>query len=157
MSDNRIAGLIEQFLASKRLSIVGVSRHPQHFSRTLLKEFTQRGYEVVPVNPNADTIDGQPCFRKLGDIKEIPPMAVIATSAKQMEAAVRECAQHSVKIAWLLATPGDKAGRNEAVKATEEAGLCIIDGYCPLMFLENIGFPHIWHKWFMKVFRLLPV
>ncbi len=63
---------IHDFLELKRFAVVGVSRQPQEsFSRAVLKEFLARGFEAVPVNPDADEIDGQPCFHRLTDIR--PP------------------------------------------------------------------------------------
>jgi uncharacterized protein len=42
---------IRDFLAHKRFAMVGVSRQPKDFSRSLFHEFLNRGYEAVPVNP----------------------------------------------------------------------------------------------------------
>ena len=42
---------IRDFLAQPRLAIVGVSREPLDFSRRLLREFRQAGYDTVAVNP----------------------------------------------------------------------------------------------------------
>ena len=43
---------IDDFLSRKRLALVGVSRNPQDFTRSMFREFRRRGYDVVPVNPN---------------------------------------------------------------------------------------------------------
>ena len=48
--------LIKEFLAQKRFAMVGVSRSPKDFSRTLFSEFIKRGNDVVPVNPHATDI-----------------------------------------------------------------------------------------------------
>ncbi len=42
---------IEDFLAQKRIAMVGVSRHPKDFSADLFQELRRRGYDMVPVNP----------------------------------------------------------------------------------------------------------
>ena len=57
--------LVAGLLAQKRLAVVGVLRKPEDFSRKLFGELRERGYEVVPVNPLADEIDGRRCFAHL--------------------------------------------------------------------------------------------
>ena len=53
--------LIADFLAQRRFAMVGVSRNPGDFSRMLFREFLKRGYEVVPVHPDCQAMDGHPC------------------------------------------------------------------------------------------------
>src|SRR4029077_1107338 len=60
---------IEDFLRLQRFAIVGVSRDPKDFSRGLLRELCDRGYDVVPVNLYADVIDGLECFQCLQTVK----------------------------------------------------------------------------------------
>jgi predicted CoA-binding protein len=60
---------IQDFLGQKRFAIVGVSQSPKDFSRTLFREFRDRGYEPVPVNPAASEIEGRPCFKRLQEIR----------------------------------------------------------------------------------------
>jgi predicted CoA-binding protein len=59
---------ITKFLECKRVAFVGVSRDPQHLSRALFREFLGRGYDPVPVNPQATEIEGRNCFARLSDI-----------------------------------------------------------------------------------------
>jgi predicted CoA-binding protein len=41
----------QAFLTHRRMAVVGVSRDPYDFSRTVVAELTRCGYDVVPVNP----------------------------------------------------------------------------------------------------------
>jgi predicted CoA-binding protein len=50
---------ITKFLECKRVAFVGVSRDPHHFSRSLWREFLAKGYDPVPVDPQATEIEGQ--------------------------------------------------------------------------------------------------
>ena len=46
-----------EFLANKRIAVTGVSRTPKdHGANTVFKRLRDRGYEVFPVNPNADKL-----------------------------------------------------------------------------------------------------
>ena len=50
--------LIEDFLAQKRIAIVGMSCDAKSMSAILFKELSQRGCVVVPVNPNVVDVMG---------------------------------------------------------------------------------------------------
>ena len=65
VSDMTVMERIQDFLGQKRVAIVGVSRQPKGFSRVLLREFRQKGYDAVPVNPEAREMEGLPCFARL--------------------------------------------------------------------------------------------
>ncbi|MBI1739477.1 MAG: CoA-binding protein, partial [Candidatus Koribacter versatilis] len=49
---------IEDFLAQKRIAMAGISRDPANFSVKLFEELCRRGYDVVPVNPNLQAVQG---------------------------------------------------------------------------------------------------
>ena len=52
-----------EFLAGKRVAVTGVSRKPHgHGSNAVYQRLRQRGYQVFAVNPNADHIEGDPCY-----------------------------------------------------------------------------------------------
>src|ERR1017187_7078098 len=72
--------LVQDFLGQKRLAVVGVSRKPDDFSRKLFCELRDRGYDVVPVNPEVDEIDGKKCFAHLQDVQPPVDGALLMTS-----------------------------------------------------------------------------
>jgi len=64
---------VDDFLALKRIAVVGVSRDPKGFPAPCSgRNFRQRRYEAIPSNPVATEIDGQPCFARVQDIT--PPV-----------------------------------------------------------------------------------
>ena len=59
------------FLANRRIAVTGVSRSSkEHGSNFVYKRLRERGYEVFAVNPNADSVEGDPCFHDLKTIEE---------------------------------------------------------------------------------------
>jgi predicted CoA-binding protein len=81
-----------QFLANKRIAVTGVSRSPKdHGANTVFKRLRDRGYDVFPVNPNADEVEGARCYH---DLKSIPggvDAVVIATAPDNADGTMREC------------------------------------------------------------------
>ena len=51
---------VDEFLSQKRIAVAGVSRNPggAHASNGIYSRLKERGYEVFPVNPNADKVLG---------------------------------------------------------------------------------------------------
>jgi predicted CoA-binding protein len=141
---------IEDFLAQKRMALVGASRSKKHFTRTLWREFERRGYDVVPVNPNADELDGRKCYRSVSQIEPPVEAALIATTPGAAAAAADECARAGVRRVWLYRATGTGAATAEALEACARAGATASTG-CPLMFFPKAGFPHNLHRWVLKL------
>jgi predicted CoA-binding protein len=76
----KIKEAASEFLASKRVAVTGVSRQPKdHGSNIVYKRLRDRGYEVFAVNPNADEVEGDPCYHDLHSIPGGVDAVVIAT------------------------------------------------------------------------------
>jgi predicted CoA-binding protein len=96
MADQQVSlETISDFLAQKRIAMVGVSRKKTDFITGLFKELCKRGYDVVPVNPNATEVLGRRCFARVQDINPPVEAALLMTPAKLTDAVVKECAEAS--------------------------------------------------------------
>jgi predicted CoA-binding protein len=144
-------GLIKEFLGQKRLAVVGVSQRPQDFSRALFREFRSRGYDVVPVNPAAREIEGQPCFANVRDVQPPVSTVLLMTSPAVSEAVVRDCADAGVQRVWMFRGGGTGAVSAEAVGFCESKGIAVIPGECPFMFLPEGAWFHRLHGWVKKI------
>ncbi len=54
-----------EFLSLNRLALVRASDDAKSFSKTVYREMREHGHDVVAVNPNATTVDGDPCYPDL--------------------------------------------------------------------------------------------
>jgi predicted CoA-binding protein len=147
------ATLANDFLARKRLAVVGVSRDPRDFSRGLFREMLRRGYDLVPVNPAGGTIEGLPCARRVQDIASPVDGALVMTRAAQTEQVVRDCAAAGVRSVWLHRGVGPGAVSDAAVAFCREKGISVVEGECPFMFLPGSGFVHRAHGLFRRLTR----
>jgi uncharacterized protein len=142
--------VIKDFLAQKRVAIVGVSRDPQHFSRALYTEFVKRGYEVVPINPAVKEIDGVPCFDRVQAAPQVDAV-LIMTSSTQTDQIVHDCAEAGVKRVWMYKGEGLGAVSASAVEFGRQHGMSVVDGQCPFMFLPQAMWFHRLHGVVRKV------
>lgn len=141
-----------QFLANKRIAVTGVSRNPQgHGSNTVYQRLRERGYEVFAVNPNAESVEGDPCYP---DLKSIPggvDAVVIATRPETADAAMQECVDLGIKFAWMHRAFGGGSVSDSATALGRANGITVIDGGCPLMCdpASDVG-----HKVMRAIFSL---
>jgi predicted CoA-binding protein len=147
--------LIDDFLAQKRTAVVGVSRNPRDFTRLMFNEFLQRGYEALPVNPNAAEIDGHACAARVGQIRPRPDAVLVMTPASQSEAVAKECAEMGVERIWFYRAVGRGAVDERAIDLCEERGMRVVAGRCPFMFFPNPGI-HALHGFLLKLIGRYP-
>ncbi|HXX13374.1 MAG TPA: CoA-binding protein [Candidatus Eremiobacteraceae bacterium] len=142
---------IEDFLAQKRIAVVGLSRSPASFSASVFREFAQRGYDVVPVNPHADEILGRKCLARVQDIHPPVTAALLMTAPEVTDAVVRDCAQAGVRLVWMHRAGGAGAVSDNAVAFCEQNGIRVVPGQCPLMFLPGAASFHRFHGFIRKI------
>ena len=147
---------IDDFLACKRLAIVGVSRNPKDFTRTLFSEFRRRGYDVVPVTPHAPAVDGLPCYTRLQDISPPVEGALLLTSPAVTGNVVRDCVAAGVPRVWMYRAGGAGAVSPDAIVFCELNGIRVVPGECPFMFFPQTGGIHRFHGFLRRLFGRYP-
>lgn len=131
----KIADAAQTFLSQHRIAVTGVSRSGQsHGANIVYKRLKETGYEVFPVNPGTDTVEGDTSYPDLGSIPGGVDAVVIGTSAAHAPQTMREIADLGIKYAWMHRSFGPGSVSPEATRIGREAGVLVIDGGCPLMF-----------------------
>jgi predicted CoA-binding protein len=124
-----------QFLSARRIAVTGVSRNPQgHGSNAVYQRLRARGYEVFAVNPQAETVEGDPCYHDLASIPGGVEAVVIGTRPDHAENTVRECVDLGIAQVWMHRSFGGGSVSATATAYGREHGIRVIDGGCPLMF-----------------------
>lgn len=143
--------MIEDFLAQKRIAMIGVSRDAKHFSMALFEELCRRGYDVVPVNPAAPSITGRHCFARVQDIQPPVKAALLMTSPAVTEKVVEDCYEAGVQQVWMYRAAGRGAVSTKAVEFCKAKGMEVIAGECPFMFLPGTAGFHRFHGFIRKI------
>jgi len=142
---------IEDFLAQKRIAIIGASRDPKSFSIMLLKEFVRRGYEAVPVNPKTPNVLGRTCYARVEDIQPPVQGAILLTPSQFTENGIAECAKAGIPRIWIYGANGKSNLSQKTLPFCEEQGIKVIAGQCPFMFLSGAGGVHRFHGFVRKI------
>ncbi len=143
---------VQGFVAQKTIAMAGLSRDPKSFSSTVFRELANRGYRLLPVNPRAESINGVTCYPSLSALPEKVGGVLVFTPPAQTEAVVREAAKLGIQRLWIQ----QGAQSPEALELCRSKGLAAVSGQCILMFAEPVGSFHGVHRWFAKVFGMLP-
>ena len=146
---------IEDFLTQKRIAMVGVSRNPKDFSRSLFRQMRQRGYDMVPVNLFADDIDGEECFQSLNSVTPAVDGVLLMTPFWEAERVVQQCAQVGITRIWMYRAGKKGASSQKAIGYCERHGIRVVEG-CPLMFMRGTSFPHRAHGFLLKILGQYP-
>lgn len=139
---------LEKFFAPKSLAIAGASRKSVKFGNMIYKELKAKGYRVFAINPNADMVEGDPCYPNLAALPEKVGGVVIVLPPERAVDVVREAAQVGIKNVWLQQGAESKA----AIELGEQNGLNLIAGECLLMYAEPVGSLHGIHRFFKFLF-----
>jgi len=67
--------VVDEFLARKRIAVVGASDRPEKWGWKIFHYLIERGHEVFAVNPGLEKIDGHPCYKRLEDVPRPSPDA----------------------------------------------------------------------------------
>ena len=140
----KIEALVHDFLAQKKIAVVGVSDQRDTGCNSNYKKFKDSGYQVYAINPRITTYDGSPCYPDLKSLPEKPDAVFILANQKVTDEIVRQCVDLGVKHVWMHCMMGTRPGlaggmssvSPEAVRMCRENGIAIIPGSCPNQFLK---------------------
>jgi predicted CoA-binding protein len=130
-----LASAAADFLAAKRIAVTGVSRNPAgHGGNAVFDRLVERGYEVFPINPNAESVAGSTAYPNLAAVPGGVDAVVIATSPEHALGTVEEAVQLGIGSVWMHRSIDGGSVSPAAVTYGREHGVRVIDGGCPLMF-----------------------
>ncbi len=146
---------VRDFLAQKRIAMVGVSRNPKELSHVLFNEFVSREYDMVAVNPNATQINGWSSFACLEDVRPVPDAVLLMTSHAVTEDILHDW-RSGIRRVWIYGASGKSKVSPLATSRLRSMGVTVINGECPFMFLKDSGGIHRFHGFLRKIFRSYP-
>jgi uncharacterized protein len=155
---NKLDNMVQDFLAQKKIAVVGVSDKRDTGCNLAYKKFKENGYQVFGVNPRISTFDGDVCYADLKTIPETPDAVFILASPKVTDQIVQQCVDLEIKHVWMHCMMGTKPGlaggmtsvSQEAVEMCKASGIAVIPGACPNQFLK----PDFGHKMMCGMWRL---
>lgn len=147
----------EEFLArDHRIAVAGVARKEPLPANAIYRKLRDQGYTVYAVNPNADQVEGDVCYRSLAAIDGGVDGVVVGTPSAAALEIVQECARLGIPRVWLHRGIGAGSVSAEAVAYGAAHGITVIPGACPMMYLAPVDFGHRCMCWVMSRLGKLP-
>ena len=93
--------IMKEMLSKKVWAVVGANNNPSKYGNMIYNKLKTRGYEVYPVNPIYDEVEGDKCYNDLKSVsKEIDVIEMIV-SPKRGKAFLEEAEKLGIKYIWL--------------------------------------------------------
>jgi predicted CoA-binding protein len=148
---------VAEFLKGKRIAVAGVSHSASQPANAILRKLRGAGYDVIPVNPSASTLEGVACHPDITSIPGTVDGVIVATHPNVSLEIVRQCAERGVKQVWFHRSIGDGSVSGAAVEACKTHGIECIVGGCPLMYCAPVDPFHRCARWWLGLKGRVPV
>ncbi|HEY9742123.1 MAG TPA: CoA-binding protein [Coleofasciculaceae cyanobacterium] len=111
---------------AKVIAVVGYSDKPERTSYRIAQFLQEIGYNVYPVNPLVNEIDGQPSYSSLKDVPEPVDIVNVFRRSEYLSAIVDEAIAVNARTVWAQLGVYDQQSAQKAL----DAGLNIVMDAC---------------------------
>ena len=108
------------------IALVGATDNPSKYGHTIYHDLKRKGYEVIPVNPQRATVDGNKAYEKLADIPRLPTIVNFVIPPRFTLHVLQQCLELGLMNVWLQ--PG--AESPEVLEFIQEHGFNYLANAC---------------------------
>ncbi|MCL5283227.1 MAG: CoA-binding protein [Armatimonadetes bacterium] len=134
-----LKSLISQILGQRVFAVAGASRDHGKYGYKVYRTLKTAGYTVYPINPNAENIDGAPCYPRLENIPERIDCLVTVTPPSVTEELVRVAGHLRIPYLWMQ--PGSES-QSAVIRAQSYGIQAISGGPCIMVAVLTYSYPH---------------
>ncbi|TDF96556.1 CoA-binding protein [Paenibacillus piri] len=116
----------ELLKAARNVAVVGLSDKPDRVSHMVAEAMQKKGYRIIPVNPNAESILGETCYATLSDIPEPVDIVNVFRRSEHVVPVAEEAVRIKAKVFWLQ----QGIYNEEAAEIAKAGGLDVIMDRC---------------------------
>jgi predicted CoA-binding protein len=126
---------IEQLLReSQVIAVVGLSSNPERPSYGIARALRQRGYRIIPVNPQESEVLGEKAYSSLLEVPEKVDIVNVFRRPAQTPEVARQAVQIGARALWLQTG----ISNDEAESIAHAGGLMVVMDRC--IMVERIKF-----------------
>ena len=119
---------IKQVFSLKKIAVIGMSKHSAKAAHFVPKYLSEQGYDITPINPNADKILGKKCYPDISSIEHSIDIIDIFRPSDQVLPIVQEAIKKNPQVIWLQ----EGIHNLEAEELAREHGIDIVFNRCML-------------------------
>jgi predicted CoA-binding protein len=118
---------LREVLAHDTIAVVGMSDTPGKAAHGVPQYLLEHGYDVIPVNPTAEEVQGRPAYDSLSEVEEEVDIVDVFRPSEEVPGIVDEVlAREDVAAVWLQLNIRD----DEAGARVEESGRKFVQDRC---------------------------
>jgi len=121
--------LIKEFMNQKRFAVVGATDNPEKYGNRVVKNLRDRGYEVYPVNPKLERVEGLKCYPSIADIPVKVDVVDFVVPPTATEEILEQCKDLGLDRIWLQ--PGSES--ETALAFCQDNNLKVIHSVCVML------------------------
>jgi predicted CoA-binding protein len=121
--------LIKEFMAQKKFAVIGASNNPEKYGNQIFKNLKKRGYEVYPVNPGLEELEGTKCYPSLEKVPVKVDVVDFVVPPGVTETVLEDCPRLGLDRIWLQ--PGSES--DAAIEYCHKNNLKVVHGVCVMM------------------------
>ena len=119
----------------RNVAVVGMSANPERPSYRVAEYLAERGYNVIPVNPNVQQILGKTSYNNLDSIPEKVEVVDIFRKSEEVMPIIEEAIKIGAKAVWMQ----EGVINEEAAARARDAGLPVVMDKCMLKEHMRLG------------------
>ena len=126
---------ITDILSLRTVAVIGMSKHSSKAAHYVPKYLIDNGYDVTPVNPNAEKILNISCYDYVSEIEGPVDIIDVFRPSEQIASIIRDCIEKKPKVIWLQEGIHDF----ESEELARKAGILVVFNRCMLAEHMRLG------------------
>ena len=126
---------ITDILSLRTVAVIGMSKHSSKAAHYVPKYLIDNGYDVTPVNPNAEKILNISCYDYVSEIEGPVDIIDVFRPSEQISSIIRDCIEKKPKVIWLQEGIHDF----ESEELARKAGILVVFNRCMLAEQMRLG------------------
>ncbi len=127
-SDTHSDQQIKEIYKLKTIAVVGMSKNPEKAAHYVPKYLSEKGYNVIPVNPTTDEILGKKCYHTLAEIPVPVDIVDVFRPSEQVQPVIEEAVKIKPHVIWLQ----EGIHNPEAESIAKKVGIDVVFNRCML-------------------------
>ena len=119
---------IIDILSLRIVAVIGMSKHSSKAAHYVPKYLLDNGYDITPVNPNAEKILDISCYDSVSQIEGPVDIIDVFRPSEQISSIIHECIEKKPKVIWLQEGIHDF----ESEELARKAGILVVYNRCML-------------------------
>ena len=111
---------------ARTIAVVGLSSKPHRDSHEVAEWLQEKGYRIVPVNPNETEVLGEKAYPSLLDVPEKIDVVDVFRRAEYTPEVAEQAVKVGAKVLWLQ----DGIVNEDAWRIAQEGGIDVVMGVC---------------------------